>query len=113
MAEAGPLLVIMTVDVGNGESGDIRIHQFDEPQALAIDFLSKYGLNADAIMPTPDGTGIRLLDMLTAHISTYDACASVSSPSSSSVGVCTVECPAFVPPPLSLNGSGCPSCAAV
>ena len=61
------LLVVMSVDLGGGESGDIHIYQKDEPKALALDFIARRRLDGETLIPGEDGQ-VRLVDRLQEYI---------------------------------------------
>jgi hypothetical protein len=62
------LLVIMTVDIGNGKSCEIQIHQGDDPEELAEKFVEEQGLEADVVIGESESGAITLLPMLVDHI---------------------------------------------
>jgi hypothetical protein len=39
----------MTIDIGNGNKGEIRIFEGDDPYQLALDFCSTYRLSAKIV----------------------------------------------------------------
>jgi hypothetical protein len=49
MADTGPLLCVMTVDIGDGRNGTVNIHMNDSEEALALKFISEYGLPEDVV----------------------------------------------------------------
>lgn len=61
------LLVVMSVDLGGGESGDIHIYQLDDPHDLALEFIRKRGLDGETLIPGEDGQ-VRLIDRLEQYI---------------------------------------------
>jgi hypothetical protein len=61
------LLVVMSVDLGGGESGDIHIYQLDDPHDLAVEFIRKRGLDGETLIPGEDGQ-VRLIDRLQQYI---------------------------------------------
>lgn len=62
------LLVIMTVDIGNGEFGEIQVRQGDSPRALGEAFVAANGLDPSAVIAEGATGPITLLHTLVEHI---------------------------------------------
>lgn len=62
------LLVIMTVDIGNGKSCAIHVRQGDDPVELANRFVEEQELDPNAVIAEVDGAPVVLLSMLIDHI---------------------------------------------
>eukprot|EP00762_Andalucia_godoyi_P006861 ANDGO_00887.mRNA.1 hypothetical protein NAEGRDRAFT_79231 len=48
------VILIMTVEIGDGRSDQIRIHEDDDPRMLAVQFVQKHGLGEHVVDPLSD-----------------------------------------------------------
>jgi len=56
LSDRGREILVISVDIGDGRTGEMNIYEFDVPRKLAKDFCAKYELPED------------VQDLLTSHI---------------------------------------------
>lgn len=44
-------ILIMSVDLGDGRTGQITVHENDDPEELAVEFCVKFGLSEELVLP--------------------------------------------------------------